>query len=109
MPVRPNDLSARAPGDEAATDTRRATVRLRTNDISSREMGGEVIVFDLKSSRYLSVTGVGVRLFELLGQERTLDELVDAVGVEYDVAPETARRDAERFVEKLRVAGLLED
>lgn len=90
------------------TDDERPGMRLRTTDISSREMGDEVIVLDLRSSRYLSITGVGVRLFELLGQERSLEELADAVHDEYEVPAEVARRDTERFLEQLRSAGLLE-
>lgn len=82
-------------------------MRLRTKDISARTMDDEVIVLDLASSRYLTVTGVGIRIFELLAEERSLDELSEIIVEEYEVDPEVARRDAATFVEELRAAGLL--
>lgn len=82
-------------------------MRLRPKDISAREMGDEVIVLDLQSSRYLSITGVGIRLFELLSQERSIEELVDTIASEYEVSPDVARRDTERFIEQLQASGLL--
>lgn len=83
-------------------------MRLRSTDVSARTIGGETIVLDLRSARYLTVTGAGVRLLELLGSDRSLDELVGTVVEEYDVDPLVARRDTDDFLEQLRSAGLLQ-
>lgn len=82
-------------------------MRLRTADISARTIGGETIVLDLPNSQYFAVTGVGSRVFELLGEERSLTDLVAAVIAEYDVDEATARSDVEAFVDRLRQAQLL--
>lgn len=82
-------------------------MRLRTTDISARTIGGETIVLDLPNSRYFAVTGVGSRVFELLGEERSLDDLVTTIVAEYDVDEPTARRDVVAFVDRLRQARLL--
>jgi hypothetical protein len=82
-------------------------MRLRANDLSTRTIGNETIVLSLPDSRYFSVTGIGSRVFELLGEDRTLDELVEAVVGEYEVDEATARRDVETFVGRLREARLL--
>jgi len=82
-------------------------MRLRTADISARTIGGETIVLDLPSSQYFAITGIGSRVFELLTEERSLDDLVAAVLAEYDVDEATARRDVETFVDRLRTAKLL--
>jgi hypothetical protein len=82
-------------------------MRLRTSDISARTIGGETIVLDLPHSRYFAITGVGSRVFELLGEERSLDDLVAAVVAEFEVDEETARRDVDVFVDRLRQARLL--
>ena len=83
------------------------TMRLRTEDISARTIGGETIVLDLPSSQYFAITGVGSRVFQLLAEDRTLDDLVAAITAEYEVDEPTARRDVESFVDRLRQARLL--
>lgn len=82
-------------------------MRLRSTDVATRTIGGETIVLDLPSSQYFSVTGVGVRLVELLSAEITVEELVEAVVREYEVDAGRARRDVDAFVGRLRDARLL--
>lgn len=82
-------------------------MRLRTSDISARTIGGETIVLDLPNSQYFAITGVGSRVFELLGEERSLDDLVATVVAEFEVDDATARRDVTAFVGRLRDARLL--
>lgn len=82
-------------------------MRLRSTELSTRTIGNETVVLSLPDSRYFSVTGVGSRVFELLGEDRTLDELVETVVGEYEVDEATARRDVEAFVGRLRDARLL--
>ncbi|MGB3438077.1 MAG: PqqD family protein [Actinophytocola sp.] len=82
-------------------------MRLRTTEISARTIGGETIVLDLPNSQYFAITGVGSRVFELLGEERSVDDLVTAIVAEFDVDELTARRDIGVFVDRLREAQLL--
>ena len=82
-------------------------MRLRSTEISARTIGNETIILSLPNSRYFSVTGIGSRVFELLGEDRTMDDLVAAIVGEYEVDDATARRDIEAFVARLREAELL--
>lgn len=82
-------------------------MRVRSTEVSARTIGDETIVLHLTGSRYFSITGVGSRVFQLLTQERTLDELVDVIVDEYDIDATTARRDIDAFLGKLRDARLL--
>jgi hypothetical protein len=84
-------------------------MRVRTKDLSAREMDGELVLLDLVGSRYLAVTGVGVRIFELLAVDRSTNELVRTVVEEYDVDEEVARVDIDAFLQRLRDHHLLED
>jgi hypothetical protein len=82
-------------------------MRLRSTDISARTIGDETIVLDLQSSKYFTITGVGTRIFELLAEDISVDDLVGTIVEEYDVEADTARRDIDAFLDRLRHAELL--
>jgi hypothetical protein len=82
-------------------------MRLRATDISSRTLGQETIVLNLSTSRYFTITGTGTRLFELLVEDRSLDELVATIVDEYEAEPAMVRNDVAAFVDRLRAAELL--
>lgn len=84
-------------------------MRLRSSDIVARDMGDEIIVLDMRSSKYLTVTGVGMRLFELLADERAPEELLTFILDEYEVDPAVAERDVITFLAGMRASGLIED
>jgi hypothetical protein len=82
-------------------------MQIRSTDISARTIGDETIVLSLASSRYFSITGVGTRVLELLTEDTSLEDLVQAVVDEYEVDPATARHDVRAFLDRLRDAELL--
>ena len=82
-------------------------MRLRDSGLSSRKVGNEVVILDFDSSRYLTISGSGVLLFELLREEHDRDELVSALLATFEVDPDTARRDVDAFIADLSDAGLL--
>jgi hypothetical protein len=82
-------------------------MRLRSTDISARAIGDETIVLSLATSRYFTITGVGTRVFELLAEDISLDDLVESIVEDYEIDRDTARRDIKAFVDRLRDAQLL--
>lgn len=82
-------------------------MRLRSKDLSARNLGGELIMLNLTTSRYFSVTGVGTRIVELLADDISLDGLIGTIVAEYEVDPTDARRDVSAFLERLRDVELL--
>ncbi|OXM74125.1 MULTISPECIES: PqqD family protein [Amycolatopsis] len=82
-------------------------MRVRASDISARTIGDETIVLSLSTSKYFTITGVGTRLFELLAEERSVEDLVGVITSEYEIDADTARRDIETFLGRLRDAQLL--
>ena len=77
-----------------------------SNQVSS-DLGGEVVILDLAGSKYFGLDGVGARVWELLQGGATVSELNEAVLAEYDVDPETCRRDIEALVGGLEAKGLV--
>jgi hypothetical protein len=83
-------------------------VRLRAEGIATQTLGDEAVLLDLRSSEYLSVSGVGVDIIELLDTDRTEGELVEALLTRYDVDVQTLREDIASFLQALRDAGILQ-
>lgn len=83
-------------------------MRLRAEGIATQTLGDEAVLLDLRSSEYLSVSGVGVDIIELLDTDRTEGELVEALLTRYDVDVQTLREDIASFLQALRDAGILQ-
>lgn len=82
-------------------------MRIRSTDISARTIGDETIVLSLPASRYFTIGGVGTRVFELLAEDRSIEDLIGVIVDEYEIDPDIARRDIQAFLDKLRDAQLL--
>lgn len=95
------------PSASVGTIPGKVYMRLRSTDISARTLGDETIVLSLSTSRYFTITGIGTRVFELLAEDTSLDELVGTIVDEYEVDPAIASRDIEAFLDRLRDAQLL--
>lgn len=75
--------------------------------VVTEEMGGEKVILDLHQSRYCSLNGVGSRMFALLQERSSLEEVVLAITEEYDADPDTVRRDLLELIDRLVKEGLL--
>jgi hypothetical protein len=85
----------------------------RKPDFVMQNVGGENVlvpigaqVMDLNGLITLNATAACV--WELLAQERSLDDLVAAVLERFEVTPEAARADVQTFVDEITRLGLLE-
>lgn len=75
--------------------------------MSHRKVGDELVVLDLDGSRYFTVRGSGILLFEMLSEPRDPQDLVDALLRRYEVDESTARHDVDVFLKDLARSGLL--
>ena len=80
---------------------------MREKGFTSRRVGESVVILDLESSMYYSVSGSGGLLFDMLRESCSEEDLVAALRNEYEVDEERARADVRAFVEKMVDAGLL--
>jgi len=82
-------------------------VRLRTDGLTWQEIDGELVILDLNSSAYLTTNPAGATLAKLLTEERTVDELAQALVDEFDIDLAQARQDTDDFVSQLAEKNLL--
>lgn len=83
-------------------------MKLRGDDLTWREIDGDLVLLDLRSSTYLTTNASGTLLMKQLVADRTPAELgqalVDAFGIELS----QAESDAAGFIAELDRNGLLD-
>lgn len=72
-----------------------------------QEIGGEGVILDLKSSTYFGLDEVGVRLWQFLQADPSLQIARDLLLAEYEVDPAQLEQDLTRLVGQLVDAGLV--
>jgi hypothetical protein len=77
-----------------------------SQDALFQEVGGEGVILDLKSSSYFGLDEVGVRLWQLLQADPSLQAARAALLAEYEVEPVQLEQDLEKLVDQLVEAGL---
>jgi hypothetical protein len=84
-----------------------STVVAAKNQVSS-DLGGEVAILDLKAGVYYGLDAVGARIWSLIQEPRTVNEIRDILLEEYEVEPERCERDLLALLQKLADEGLIE-
>jgi hypothetical protein len=79
----------------------------RSGDVLSRRIGGEVLIVRLADEEYFGLSGVGARLWDLLGDGATIAELVATLADEYEVETAVLERDVRAVLSQLSAADLL--
>lgn len=79
----------------------------RADGLLTAAVSDELLMMSVELGKYFNLNAVGARVWELLEAPVTVDGLVTALTAEYDVPPDTARREVERFLDALRERGLL--
>jgi hypothetical protein len=80
---------------------------LRDADLDWREVEGELVVLDLRESRYLAINRTGRALWGTLVEGATRDQLVDRLVDGFDVERNQAAADVDAFTAELESRGLL--
>jgi hypothetical protein len=76
--------------------------------VMTRTVGEEVVVLDLATGTYFGLDPVGARIWELMGEGKTLGEICDRMEEDYEVSREELERDTLRLAEELNGQGLLQ-
>ncbi len=77
-------------------------------DQVSCDLAGEAAILNLKSGTYYGLDPVGARIWNLVHEPRTVNEVRDVILNEFDVEPERCERDVHALLQRLAAAGLIE-
>jgi len=72
-----------------------------------RDVSGEIVLLNLQSGVYYGLDPVGSRMWQLLMEQRPLDDVYSVMLEEYDVVAEVLRADLSRLVDELSSEGLV--
>jgi hypothetical protein len=84
------------------------TVVVASKDNVSCSLGEEAAILHMRSGVYYGLDPVGARIWKLLDQPRSVEDLRSVILDEYDVEPAKCERDLLGLLEKLREEGLIE-
>jgi hypothetical protein len=76
-------------------------------EVMARQVGNETVVLNLASGMYFGLDPVGARMWELLGESRTLAEVCVQVASEYEVKAEELEQDVLDLTGQLLAHGLV--
>ena len=76
-------------------------------DVMVRDVAGETVLLNLNTGTYFGLDEVGTRMWNVLQNVGSIQEGYDTLISEYDVEPETLRKDLQKLIEDLVGHGLL--
>ncbi len=77
-------------------------------DVVFRDLEGEMVLLKLKTGIYFGLDAIGTRIWHLLQEHRSLQEIRDALMEDYEVEQGQCDDDLLRFVGQLREKELVE-
>ncbi|HJY86496.1 MAG TPA: PqqD family peptide modification chaperone [Candidatus Acidoferrales bacterium] len=82
-------------------------IRVAKDQISCN-LVGEAAILNIKSGVYYGLDSVGARVWELVQQPRSVNEVRETLLKEYDVEPQRCETDLLALLERLLAEGLIE-
>lgn len=74
----------------------------------SSDLGGEAVILNLKTGVYHGLDAVGARIWNLLQEPRTIDDIRDTLLEEYEVEPDRCECDLLILLQQLADSELIE-
>ena len=75
--------------------------------VLSQEISGETVLLDLNSEGYFGLDRTGTRIWQLLQEPKSLEEMHETLASEFNVDPEVLRADLQAHLNELEAAGLI--
>jgi hypothetical protein len=70
-------------------------------EVMIREVGGESVILDLKTERYLGLNEVGTRMWQVLMDSASIQAAYHTLLEEYDVGPAQLEEDLRELLDRL--------
>ena len=70
-------------------------------DVMIQEVGGESVLLDLKTERYLGLNEVGTRMWQALSESDSIQAAYERLQAEYDVTPQQLEEDLRDLLNRL--------
>ncbi len=77
-------------------------------DVMVREVGGETVILDLKTEKYLGLDEIATSMWQALTAAESVEAAYEVLAANYDVEGEQLRRDLDDFIQELVKLGLIE-
>ena len=74
----------------------------------SCDLDEEAVILHLKAGVYYGLDSVGARIWALIQEPKTVDQIKDAILKEYDVEPDRCERDVLALLQELAAEDLIE-
>ena len=75
--------------------------------VMARQVGDETVILNLATGTYFGLDPVGTRMWQLIGEGRTMGEICESLLAEFEVTRETLERDVAALLDDLRAQGLV--
>lgn len=87
---------------------------IRNSDFLLKDVAGKQVLVPVGKTAaafpgMITVNGSGKFIWELLAEDKTFDQVVDAITTHYEIDAETAKKDAAIFIERLRTVKAILD
>jgi predicted nuclease with TOPRIM domain len=76
--------------------------------VLSQEVHGETVLLDLQGESYFGLNEVGTRVWQMLKEGRSLDEMLDILEGEFEVSRARLKNDLEDLLGQMLQLGIIE-
>jgi hypothetical protein len=83
------------------------TVLVRSRDLVSSDVDGEISMMNVETGKYYGLASVGARIWALLAQPTDVQSVCDRLMREYRVDRTTCEQDVLRFLEHMAAEGVV--
>ena len=77
-------------------------------EVMARTVGDDTVLLHLASGTYFGLDPVGARIWQLMGEDKTLAEICEVMLAEYEVSRQDLERDTVKLAQALADHGLVE-
>ncbi len=88
------------------TEDQRARI-IRCDELLEADVNGEIVALHIEKGQCYGMNGVASRIWALLAEPTSPDQICAKLAEEYDVDPSTCRADVMSLLDDLRSEGLI--